>query len=97
MSAQTKDGPGWVELLIEILDGLPGLPGAACRSRPHLFDERGLDEDPALTLQDQFLRRLGPSSSSGTPKRSACAPPARPSRPAGPGSTACHRPNDHPV
>ena len=29
-------------LLAAILAGQPGLPGAKCRSRPHLFDERGL-------------------------------------------------------
>lgn len=41
----------WVEALAAVLAGAPSLPGAECRNRSHLFDERGLDESEDVAEQ----------------------------------------------
>ncbi|WP_231384340.1 hypothetical protein [Mycobacterium sp. UM_WGJ] len=40
-----------VEVLAAVLAGAPSLPGARCRNRSHLFDERGVDEPPEVAEQ----------------------------------------------
>lgn len=56
MTTDTRAAP-WVEVLAAVLAGAPSLPGAKCRNRPHLFDERGPDEpeDVAQQRQEQAL------------------------------------------
>lgn len=47
-----------VEVLSAVLAGAPSLPGARCRNRSHLFDERGYDE-PEDIAEQRHTQALG--------------------------------------
>ncbi|ORW69818.1 hypothetical protein AWC24_04660 [Mycolicibacter senuensis] len=47
-----------VEVLSAVLAGAPALPGARCRNRSHLFDERGPDE-PQDVADQRHQQALG--------------------------------------
>lgn len=47
-----------VEILAAVLAGAPSLPGARCRNRHHLFDERGIDE-PEDVAEQRHYQALG--------------------------------------
>jgi len=42
-----------IDGLLGAILGAPALPGARCRGRPHLFDEPGGREDPAVVAARQ--------------------------------------------
>lgn len=48
----------WVDVLAKVVAGAPSLPGAKCRGRSHLFDERQPDE-PADVANDRHAQAAG--------------------------------------
>jgi WhiB family redox-sensing transcriptional regulator len=72
-----------LENLLTALGGAPSLPGARCRRRHHLFDERGPDE-PEGVAEQRHLQAIGlcktcPALASCTTWYATLTPRKRPS------------------
>lgn len=66
------DPEGTIQLLTEIVRGVPSLPGAACRGRHELYDELPAGRGPERAAAEQERVAAAVMVCCGCPARSAC-------------------------